>query len=403
MSYSCRICETTLPEPLLVLEKMPLTDDFILVHSPDRLEYLEDICIFECWGCGLVQNPADFGHKDYYRNYQYTSGHSAFVQSFMRRYAEVVCDEFQRLHQRQPSSVLEIGSGDGEQLRHFKYLSVPKVLGIEPSECLARLASDSGIPTQVDLFGRHSKNKIEQTFDICLSSYTLDHVRNPIEYLQTAHSLLIDGGILAFEVHDLEKIIERTEYCLFEHEHTIYLTPDSAMRLVNSQGFEVLTINPMPENEVRGNSLIIVAIKQSPREVPNALDKPFTSPLLSTLNHRIQTTVAKLDAWIESLPIDASLIGFGAGGRGVMTLAALNHSSRFKALFDSNYVSDVYLAPKTRLPVVGVDKWRDFNKAYCLVFSFGYFDEIKAQLLKNGFNANKILSLAEFFPVNKVD
>jgi SAM-dependent methyltransferase len=398
MKFTCRICRKSLLEPVLSLEQMPLTDDFISVQNVNKKEYLKDINIFECQSCGLVQNPADFDHEGYYQDYQYSSGHSEFVQSFMRRYAEVVCNEYRRLNKRQAAAVLEIGSGDGEQLKQFKLLSVPRVLGIEPSEFLARVANESGIPTQVDLFGSHTKDKLKKTFDVCLSSYTLDHVRNPIEYLETAYALLNEGGLLAFEIHDLGKIIDRTEYCLFEHEHTIYLTPSDAAGIINSQGFEVIAINPLADNVVRGNSLIVIAQKLA---TGPGIDGSYThrhNPRLNKINDNIKATIERLDTWIGSLPAASDLIGFGAGGRGVMTLAALNNSERFKALLDSNYSSNRYLTPKTRIPVVGPDSWRDFSGAYCLVFSFGYLNEIKSQLVEKGFSLDKIISLTNFFP-----
>ncbi len=398
LTNRCRVCGTGLASPFLVLEKMPLTDDFIPANDLHKKEYLADIRIFECPSCGLVQNPADFDYQDYYRDYQYSSGHSAFVQKFMRRYAEVICEEYQRLHDRRPASVIEAGSGDGEQLEQFKGLSVSSVLGIEPSEFLAGKANSRGITTRVDHFDANCKSKLTETFDVCLSSYTLDHIRYPLEYLQTAYELLNEGGLLVFEIHDLEKIAERTEYCLFEHEHTVYLTSSGAERLVSSQGFTVVAINPLSEQEVRGNSLIVIAQKNARVPVAKAFPTLLNNRSLPDLNDRITATIRRLETWIASLPKDADLVGFGAGGRGVMTLAALKNYDRFKALFDSNYESNRYLAPKTRIPVVGPDKWRVFNHAYCLVFSFGYFDEIRCQLNDQGFAAEKIISLTKFFP-----
>jgi SAM-dependent methyltransferase len=418
MKFICRACGCTDLTSVVLLENMPLTDDFISIDTTDRKEYIKNINIFECLYCGLVQNPADFDHEGYYQDYQYSSGHSTFVQNFMQRYAKVVCDVYEQFHHKHPTAVLEIGSGDGEQLKHFKSLSVTRVLGIEPSEYLAQVASESGIPTQVDLFGAHTKDKLTETFDVCISSYTLDHVRSPNEYLQTAYTLLKDGGILTFEVHNLEKIIQRTEYCLFEHEHTIYLTPDTASKLIRSQGFEVISINPIPSDEVRGNSLIVIAKKNalhlnmhvSNQQLHNQQlhnqqlqnqqlqNQQLQNQQLQNLDDRIKTTVVRIDAWIDSLPITADLVGFGAGGRGVMTLAALNNSKRFKAVFDSNYDSNRYLTPKTRIPIVGSDSWGTFADAYCVIFSFGYFKEIKNQLIKNGFSEDKIFSLENFFP-----
>ena len=395
--FKCRCCQSYLNKSKVVLKKMPLTDDFISVGNTDRLEYLEDIQIFECQECGLVQNPADFDHEGYYKDYQYSTGHSKFVRNFMKRYAEILCNFYQNQNRRRPLSILEIGSGDGEQLKQFKKIGNVSVFGVEPSYALATIANTSGIPTHIGFFGEQSLKRINEKFDICLSSYTLDHVRNPIDYLKTTYELLNENGILAFEVHNLEDIIERTEYCLFEHEHTIHLTASDASRLVEAHGFKVLSVNPIPRNEVRANSLMVVAVKSSLDKLPGLLKFDSHSPEINLLNQRIRNTIDKIDLWINSLPTSSQLVGFGAGGRGVMTLAALNSCGHFRALFDSNYSSGQFLTPKTRIPIVGPSDWSNYNSAYCIIFSFGYLEEIKQELLQCGFKEEKIISLASFY------
>lgn len=388
----CRICDAALNQRICLLPNMPLTDEFVPAIQT-KAEFIRDVSIYQCVACGLVQNPVDFDHEGYYEAYEYSSGHSEFTRAFMRAYAIAICDSFRSVHGRDPQTVLEIGSGDGEQLRIFKQLGVTEVLGVEPSEALVTQSKNIGVLAYKGLFSSEMIKALpKQQFDICLSSYTLDHVRNPADYLSAAHDLLIPGGVLAFEVHDLSRISERGEWCLLEHEHTIYLDANMARKVVGQNGFEVHAINPLPEETVRANSLIVIAHKRE------ACSKQINSSPVdySNLQERIDNIVDDIDAWIEALPANERLVGYGAGGRGVMTLAALRNASRFAMLFDSNHPSGRYSTPKTHIPVSGPDQLTNYSDAWCLVFSFGYLTEITSNLEAIGFNRDRIISLRKF-------
>jgi SAM-dependent methyltransferase len=376
---------------------MPLTDDFIEVADQGRGEYVHDIDIYRCESCGFTQNPSDFNHERYYRDYGYSVGHSAFTRQFMGAYAREAFESFKRINGHDPRSVLEVGSGDGHQLSCFRQLGVNSLLGVEPSEQLAGLAAELGVKTEVGFFGLEMMDRLAEPVDICISSYTFDHVRSPLDYLRAAHQGLSEGGILALEVHDLAKIVDRNEYCLFEHEHTIYLTANDARRLLAMCGFDVIAVNPLPGSVTRGNSLIIIAKKAARFAVSAAEAASRHEADLINLQKRIDSTIDRIDRWCNSLQPSEPLVGFGAGGRGVMTLAALRQHGRFSALLDSNFQGASLLTPKTRIPVVGPDQWSAYSDAHCLVFSFGYFDEILKSLERVGFKPAKVVSLLDFY------
>jgi SAM-dependent methyltransferase len=402
MMSICRICNYQLHKKIFHISDMPLTDDFIEVSGQTKKEYIRDIKIYHCGNCGINQNPDDFNHESYYQDYQYSTGHSEFTKRFMTAYAAATFEAFERTNNRAARSVLEVGSGDGQQLLSFKSLGVDILLGVEPSEYLAKIAENIGVKTVVDLFGTAMSSNIPSPVDICLSSYTFDHVRQPLDYLKAAHKLLVNGGILAFEIHDFGKIVERTEYCLFEHEHTIYLNDGDAKSLLEQTGFTLLSLNPLPPNLTRGNSLIVIAKKDGDFRLNFDAQKPCEKYELDDLQDRIMSTVERIDSWIRDLPKTEALVGFGAGGRGVMTVAALSENKRVKALLDSNYQSNKYLAPKTRIPIVGPDSWVQYKDAYCIVFSYGYFQEILENLTLVGFKKERIISLLDFYPKQRL-
>ena len=371
---------------------MPLTDGFVEVNDSSNSEFIKDILIYECKKCGFVQNPVNFSYADYYKDYNYSSGHSEFTKIFFNKYAEIMDKLYLETNGRKATSVIEAGSGDGIQLLSFQDIGYD-VLGIEPSDYLVKVANDSGINTDLKLFDTNLS--IQNSFDVCISSYTFDHMPDPIDYLKTAHQVLGDGGLVAVEVHDLEKIVERTEFCLFEHEHTIYMNASDISKLIESQGFDVVSINPLDDSVTRANSLLIVARKSDNHSDP--ITELHTEEAFTTLNNRIKGTISKLDQWVLSLSEESPLIGYGAGGRGVMTLAAMDNFKRFSGLVDSNYDSNTYLAPKTGIPICGKNDLPKFKDGYCLIFSFGYAAEITDDLLAAGFSKDKIVLLSDFY------
>lgn len=399
---NCRICQQKLTSPIVTLENMPLTDAFVndnFLAGSNTQEFLEDIIIYECDNCRFVQNPNNFDYGSYYNDYNYSSGHSDFVKNFMREYAkkthEYLLNNADNLSELR---VLEVGSGDGEQLKEFLHLGFD-VLGIEPSDFLVKEATKSGVKTIKSLY---DKSVLDQQyigkFDCILSSFTFDHMPNPTEYLDVSYKLLKDGGLITFEIHDLDKIKERGEFCLFEHEHTIYLNADDVSKLLEASGFRIISINPISQSHVRANSLIVFAQKTA---------GPCTPALSTTLSHsdskfdnlqtRIDRVTSRLNSWIEENSKYKQVVGYGVGGRGVMTLANVSNAGQIAAMFDANYQSGVLYTPKTHIPIFHSDDARMYCDAIYIVFSFGYFDEISEHLQKCGVAAENIISLGKFY------
>jgi len=399
--HACRLCGSTSLQRFLHLPEMPFTDDFI---TPDALgsEFRADIDVFICTSCLSAQTQHDVDVGDYYEDYQYSVGGSSTASRFMRILAENTAARYSS--GISAPKVLEVGSGDGEQLVAFKNTGC-RVLGYEPSSVLCKVAEAKGIPTIQGLFTADSIHQLPDEFkevDVVMLSYTFDHLPDPRAFTAAARAILNkDHGLLIVEIHNLEKIIERQEYCLFEHEHSIYLTEASVAKLCGLEGLTVIDFDLVPEADRRANSLIFVATPNESQLASRAV-KPSTPDAFNHLDHysligsNITNAIQNLDRFVDQMTANGkTLAGYGAGGRGVMTLAAMRSAPKLKYLVDKKPKRPGLVAPKSGVPLVSLDELASNPVDAILVFSFGYIDEIRREVSALGYQPDQFYSLLD--------
>ncbi len=396
----CRICSVRGLRRFLHFNDMPFTDDFISAQEKGT-EFLAALDIYWCPECKTAQTLHDVEVTDYYRGYRYTASRSPFAQQFMRRLAE---ETFQRFDLRSGDKVIEVGSGDGYQLSCFKKLGA-KVLGFEPSAELTKASQAAHVPVSQCLFTADTVQSIPTAMrpaHVVLLTYTFDHLPDPLQFLRAVHDVIDeDRGLLLIEVHDLEKIMERRETCLFAHEHSVYLNELTMKRLLERAGFKLLTAQLVPESERRGNSLLVAAALQQSSRQP----EPFTRyeslahmeswPTYAAFGDETEKSYAGLRDYVRSRT-DAGLrlAGYGAGGRGVMALAMADlHDGDIAYLCDQNESFHNLLTPRSHIRVAAPDRLLTDPTDEAIVFSFGYMNEIRQQLKPYETGGGRLTSL----------
>lgn len=380
---------------------MPFTDDFV---APDRFgsEFRANIDVFLCRKCLSAQTQHDVDVGDYYEDYQYSVGGSATASRFMRLLAEELQTAF--YPGIAGKKVLEVGSGDGEQLVAFMKTGC-RVLGYEPSSVLCKVAAEKGVQSVQGLFTAESVTRLPEGFkqvDVVMLSYTFDHLPDPRSFVATSRSILnpVDG-LLVVEIHNLEKIIERQEYCLFEHEHSIYLTEATAAQICGLENMEIISFNLVPEADRRANSLIFVATPKgsrlADRKVYPMTPASFADPdFYRQVSGNISKGIENLDTFVErSVFSGRSIAGYGAGGRGVMTMGAMKNASKLRYLVDKKPKRPGLLVPKCGVPVVGLEVLKTNPVDDILVFSFGYMNEIREEVGRLGYRPEQFHSLVD--------
>jgi hypothetical protein len=256
---------------------------------------------------------------------------------------------------------------------------VSREVGVPVAECLFMAETVAEIPAELC------------PADVVVLTYTFDHLPEPLPFLQAVRTVLEPRrGVLVIEVHDLEQIMERRETCLFEHEHSIYLTSDSFARLLDRAGFELLTTELLPAEERRGNSLLVVAAPKGTEHVADplpALGRDFDRwETYASFGEDVERSHAGLRDWVRGRRAAGETVaGWGAGGRGVMTLAYTGLTSDdVDYLVDSNPHAHGHLAPGSHVPVVAPEHITAAPVDHLIVFSYGYMDEIREHVHELG-------------------
>ncbi|CAN5718446.1 MAG: methyltransferase domain-containing protein [Pyrinomonadaceae bacterium] len=399
---SCRICSARELRRFLHFDDMPFTDDFVSPQTKGT-EFLAPLDIYWCRECKTSQTLHDVEVTDYYREYRYTASSSPFAQRFMRHLAEETVRRFGLLP---GAKVIEVGSGDGYQLSCFRQLG-SQVLGFEPSAELTMMSQAAGVPVIQCLFTADRVQSIPSEMrpaDVVLLTYTFDHLPDPLSFLQAVSGVIEeDRGVLLIEVHDLKKIMERRETCLFAHEHSVYLYELTMKRLLERAGFKLLTTQLVPELQRRGNSLLVAAALQQSRHE----SEPFTrfenlAPLeewtpYATFGVEVRRSYAGLCNYVRSRTrAGLRLSGYGAGGRGVMALAMADLDNRdITYLCDQNTSFHNLLTPRSHVPVAAPERLLTEPTDESIVFSFGYMNEIRQQLAPYEERGGKLISLLD--------
>jgi SAM-dependent methyltransferase len=382
---SCRVCGGSDVPFFLDLGPAPFTDDFVTPENAGR-EFVAPLQVAVCRSCWTAQTRHDVEVGEYYRDYNYTVAASGFAQRFMERLAE---ETLRRYGFGDGASVLEIGSGDGAQLAHFQRLGA-RVLGFEPSAELCAASRAAGVDVAQCLFAADTVSEIPAEMrpaDVVVLTYTFDHLPAPLEFLEAVRTVLEPRrGVVVIEVHDLEAIVERRETCLFEHEHSIYLTSHSFRALLERAGFTLLTTELLPASERRGNSLLVVA---APHGTEHAADElaPLSRDFArwetyERFGTEVERSHAALRDWVAARRAAGETVaGWGAGGRGVMTLAYTGLAAGDVAyLVDRNAHAQGLLAPASHVPVVAPEHLDAEPVDHLIVFSYGYMNEIREQI-----------------------
>jgi SAM-dependent methyltransferase len=386
---ACRACGGRLSVTMADLGLQPPSNAFLASMADARHEKCYPLRAKVCDACRLVQVDYDVAPEELFGNYVYFSSYSDEWMAHAKRYAEMARERFGL---DRGSLVVELASNDGYLLKNFVDMGIG-VLGIDPSDTVARAAEKVGVPTLVEFFGESLAVRLAaqgRRADLIVGNNVLAHVPRLNDFVAGIAALLKPAGTATIEFPHLLKLIEHVEFDTIYHEHFSYISLLAIERVFARHGLRIYEAEELPTH---GGSLRIYAAHASRGGLEDGArlkglrvrEQAAGLADLATYERfagRVETCRRSLLKFLADAKREGRTVAaYGAAAKGNTLLNFCNVGRDDIAMVaDRNPHKQAKFLPGTHIPVVAPEDLMRARPDYVLILPWNLQAEIRRQL-----------------------
>lgn len=394
----CRICDSNELEPVLDLGNQPWCNHFLKEKEVGK-EPSYPLRLIYCHSCSAAQLDHTVAKEVMFGDHTYLSGVTRSLGAHFAEVARCVDEEFFQM--RPGKSVLDIGSNDGTQLKHFQALGY-EVLGVESSKTTAAIAEAAGVPTVNAFFNADLAQNLGKCFDVINAAGVFFHLEELHSVTEGIREALREDGVFVLQFLYMKSIVENGAFDQIYHEHLLYYTLRTVEVLLSRHGLEMFDARLFP---IHGGS-IVAYVGHRGRRAPTdrleqmraAEDATDSNAIESYQRFARRTEQMKVEnlAFLERARTEKKIVmGMGAPVKGNTMLNYFGVGPELmQCLVEKNVLRKGLFAPGSHLPVVMEDELDEPPDIY-FVLAWNF----KSEILQN----NQLL-LAQgvefYFPVD---
>ena len=398
MDTICRVCDSTHLELAIDLGHQPWCNNFL---KPEQVgqEPFYPLRVLYCHDCGTVQLDYTVKKEIMFGDHTYLSGVTRSLSNHFKNVAHEIDDRF--FKDTPNKSVLDIGSNDGTQLKHFQALGYD-VLGVESSKTTAKIAQDAGVPTVNDFFNLDVVKRLDRKFHAINAAGVFFHLEELHSVTEGIREALEDNGVFVVQFLYMKRIVDNLAFDQIYHEHLLYYNLNTIEVLLNRHGLSMFDAYLSP---IHGGSIIGFVTHQGQKMPSDRLEKmrqaeveEKTNEFSTYLDFAKRIEQMKVDnlAYLDKAKQEGKTVwGFGAPVKGNTMLnyfgVGTNH---LDYLVEKNELRRELYSPGMHIPIVIEKELTELPDIYyVLAWNF------KKEILAN--NQHLIDKGIEFyFPVN---
>ncbi|MFY0609337.1 MAG: class I SAM-dependent methyltransferase [Candidatus Atelocyanobacterium thalassa] len=398
MNNICRVCDSTDLELAIDLGHQPWCNNFLDIQSIGK-EPFYPLRVLYCHNCGTVQLDYTVKKEIMFGDHTYLSGVTNSLSEHFKNIAHEVDNKF--FKDFRTKSVLDIGSNDGTQLKHFQALDY-EVLGVESSKKTAKIANDNNIPTVNDFFNLNLVKSLNKKFDIINAAGVFFHLEELHSVTEGIKKALKEDGIFVVQFLYMKKIVDNLAFDQIYHEHLLYYNLNTIEILLERHDLSMFDAYLSP---IHGGSIIGYVThkgKKNPSErllkMRKAEVEDKSNEFATYLDFAKRIKKMKVDnlSFLDQAKKDGKKIwGFGAPVKGNTMLNYFGIGTQYlNYLIEKNELRRGLYSPGMHIPVLIEKELKELPDIYyVLAWNF------KKEILAN--NQHLIDKGIEFyFPVN---
>jgi hypothetical protein len=385
---SCRVCKGKNLRAFLRLGFHPPSNEFLTGEEMSEPEVSFPLNAVLCGDCNFVQ--IDYAVKPellFTPDYPYNSAVSDELPVHFADFARQVATDYVL---DSSSLVVDIGGNDGTLLKGFAQCGT-KVLNIEPTERIMKIARSRGIETVHAFWNEETAKKVfseKGPAKAIVGTNVFAHIDDLDSFLAGVNVLLDKDGIFVIESPYLVELVENNEFDTIYHEHLSYLSIRPLKRMFARFGMEIVDV--IMQNIHGGSMRVFVKksagkwdVKDSVRKFVEAEeDKGFDKfETYTEFAERVEKLRVNLISLLRDLKSqDKKIIGYGAAAKANTLLNYFKiGTDLIDYIVDKSQLKQGTYTPGMHIPVHGPDRIAQDKPDYVLILPWNFKDEIMRQ------------------------
>lgn len=394
----CRVCDSANLELAIDLGSHPWGNNFLKKEEVGK-EPFYPLRVVYCHDCSTAQLDYTVKKEIMFADHTYLSGITKTLDGHFRSLADEVDGRF--FKSKPGKSVLDIGSNDGTQLKHYQALGY-EALGVESSRSIAALANGRGIKTLNEFFNLDSSRRIGRKFSVINASGVFFHLEELHSVAEGIRESLSEDGVFVVQFLYMKRIMENLAFDQIYHEHLLYYTLETIEKLLARHNLSLFDAYLAP---IHGGSIMGFATHAGKRQKSERLTRLLEEERLSGCNNfssyrKLAGEIVELKkrnlAYLAAAKSAGKRIyGMGAPVKGNTLLNYFGIGTDYlDCLVEKNAMRKGLYSPGMHIPIVLEDEVKNPPDIYyVLAWNF------KKEILAN--NKGLIEKGVEFyFPVN---